>query len=66
MFRGESRKENNMACNKYCDCFYCAKDENCPLDHYGDGSPYCKEFECNYAYCKRTECISYEDQLEEC
>lgn len=36
-----------------------------PLDHYGDRSPYCKEFECNYAYCKRAECLSYEDQLEE-
>lgn len=54
-----------MVCEKYCDCFYCIKDENCPFDHYGDGSPYCREFECNYAYCKRTECMSYEDQLED-
>lgn len=54
-----------MACNKYCDCQYCSKDNNCPLDHMGDGNPWCGKFECMSDNCKRTECISYEEELEE-
>lgn len=55
-----------MVCDKYCNCEYCASnDEGCPLDHLGDGSAYCGKFQCNVVDCKRTECISYEDQLGE-
>ena len=53
-----------MACDKYYNCTHCAKDDNCPLDHYGDGTPFCREFQCNEANCKRTECISYEEEME--
>ena len=49
-----------MACEKYTNCEYCRKDYHCPYDHMGDGSPWCREFQCIVDNCKRYECISYE------
>lgn len=51
-----------MACEKYTNCEYCRKDYHCPYDHMGDGSPWCKEFQCTIDNCKRYECISYEEE----
>jgi hypothetical protein len=31
----------------------------------GDGSPWCKEFQCTIDNCKKYECISYEEELFE-
>lgn len=54
-----------MACEIYCNCEHCDNDLNCPLDHMGDGSPWCGKFLCTHQKCVRTECISYEEMLEE-
>lgn len=54
-----------MACEKYTRCEYCDNDFHCPYDHMGDGSPWCKEFQCIVDNCKRYECISYEEELFE-
>jgi hypothetical protein len=53
-----------MICEKYCCCSSCVNNDNCPLEHYGDGSPFCGEFNCNVMDCNRNECITYEDLLE--
>ena len=54
-----------MACKYYVNCENCANNNDCPSDHYGDGSPWCGDFTCIVEDCKRTECISYEEQLFE-
>ena len=54
-----------MMCNHYTKCENCANDDNCPNDHYGDGSPWCGSFICTIENCKCNECISYEEQLFE-
>lgn len=53
-----------MACEKYCECKFCAKNEDCPLDHYGDGTAYCGKFSCTVKDCRRFECISIEEQMD--
>ena len=54
-----------MACEKYTNCEYCRKDYHCSYDHIGNGSPWCREFQCTIDNCKRYECISYEEELFE-
>ena len=54
-----------MACEKYTNCEYCKKNYNCPCDYMGDGSPWCREFQCTVDNCKRYEGISYEEELFE-
>lgn len=52
-------------CYKFCNCNFCSNNKNCPTDHYGDGSGYCRDFQCINVECKLTECITYEEQLTE-
>lgn len=54
-----------MSCKKYCECNFCIKNSNCLYEHMGDGSPWCREFECTVQDCKRSECISYDEVLSE-
>lgn len=48
-------------CEYYCNCNYCANDSEC--DHMGDGKPFCGSFACNVDECKRSVCISYEEEM---
>lgn len=51
-------------CNYYNNCGYCALDHECPYDHMGDGQPFCGKFACAVDECKRSVCISYEEEIE--
>lgn len=53
-----------MACKYYNNCESCGNNENCPLGHMGDGSPFCRKFVCNVDECKRTTCISLEEEMD--
>ena len=53
-----------MACEYYVKCEVCAKDKDCPYDHYGDGSAYCGEFICTVRDCQRFICISIEEEMD--
>lgn len=44
-------------------CNSCDKYLDCPYDHFGDGSPICKEFRCGEVPCYQLECISDEEYL---
>lgn len=54
-----------MACEKYTNCNNCVNENNCKYDYRGDGSCWCNDFRCTEKECKRKECISYEEQLNE-
>ena len=53
-----------MACKHYNNCMSCAKENDCPYDHMGDGSPFCREFVCSEDECKRVTCISLEEEMD--
>lgn len=47
-------------CEKYCCCEFCGYNHNDCLE-LGDGSPFCRWFQCTVEDCQRFECISYEE-----
>jgi hypothetical protein len=50
-------------CGYFNNCEYCALEHECPYEHMGDGSPFCKKFACNVDECKRNTCISFDEEM---
>lgn len=50
-----------MICECYCECEFCALNEDCPSDHFGDGTAFCHSFSCIEEGCKMSICISDEE-----
>lgn len=50
-------------CNYYARCEFCGADKM-ECEEMGDGSPLCSGFVCNVINCERSECITYEEELD--
>lgn len=50
-------------CKNYCNCSVCGADKSECLE-MGDGTPFCHGFQCTVEDCKRSECISYEEEYD--
>ena len=57
-----------MICENYCKCEKCshfyAEDFETFCNGYGDGSPFCRDFQCIEAECSLSTCITEEAILE--